>query len=156
MLRTSQEYGPKRQDIPLETHAETIGVQRFARVHGRHKKQSPGELIAVDSTRDPMAPVNRVPSTNKRSIIAEDDHSSGSSSVNLFASESPNIMALDFSILNSPGPSGSEQEQFRIMQWMDDLPDQTTTALKYLPAWLATQFSGLSDPCPISLTQPFH
>jgi hypothetical protein len=78
--RTSQEYGPKRQNIPLETPPETTDVQRFARVHGRHRKQSPRELIATDPTRDPMAPFNRVPSTNERSTRSEDDRTSGSSS----------------------------------------------------------------------------
>jgi hypothetical protein len=80
-LRTSREYGPKRQHLPLETHAETVGVQRFARVHGRHRIQSPREPIAVDPMRDPMAGFNPVPSTNEGSIlIIEHDHSSSESS----------------------------------------------------------------------------
>jgi hypothetical protein len=56
-LRTSQEYGPKRQNLPLETPAETTGVQRFARVHGRHRndpKKRRGR--AAPQVQTPMSP----------------------------------------------------------------------------------------------------
>jgi hypothetical protein len=53
-LRTSREYGPKRQHLPLETHAETVGVQRFARVHGRHKEQPPQKSLALSTFSDQL------------------------------------------------------------------------------------------------------
>jgi hypothetical protein len=57
-LRTSQKYCPMGQNLPLETSAETMNVQRFARVHGRH---TPSELIARRRKRDLLHLPFRVP-----------------------------------------------------------------------------------------------
>jgi hypothetical protein len=145
-LRTSQKYGPRIQNLPLETPPETTGVQRFARVHGRHRKQFPRELIATDLTRDPMSPFNHVPSTNKRPTNAEGDHTFSSSSSSIVIQPNSNY-GVDstysgVSIPRAPSPSHSrvansrpswasrnnfdlEQEENRISQWIEGVFPET-------------------------------